>query len=506
MNYYEQAIPPVRDQRLVIGDTFEGSVCQLLDCAKSGCLLQKNRRFMQANMCQMTLSLMMATTVENCVIVMHAPIGCGSALYPLALSSNKGKALRGKAPVPPVWLSTNLRESDVIGGGEQKLRETIIYADREFRPEIIFVVSTCAPNIIGDDVEEIVRSTDKGTSAHVTAIYCPGFKSCVVASAYDAFYHSLLRHVPLEPIPYRDYTPVEHDDPDYAAKLRSFNNQKKMTVNLFNATSMGPDDEEEMTRLLNALGLNVRIFAEYCNADELRMMSHAGLNVSMCNVHDDYLLTYLQEKYDIPCIICGMPVGFASTRAWLMEIAAHYNLEDKAKSVIEDEERQLKDALEPLLPQVAGKRALVVAGVIRTSAEALLLKELGLEVIGITAYHYDNGADSVINDVSETFPDVPLAVSNQPFETLNHINRAKPDIVISHNMTHGWLARAGAVSMQVFDTDKPFFGYTGIYRFIRRIIFAFKNTSYSDRLAQKVRQPYAPGWYEKDANHYMVGN
>jgi nitrogenase molybdenum-iron protein alpha chain len=504
MSYYDQAIPPVRDQRLIIGDTFEGTGCGLLDCAKSGCLLQKNRRFWQANMCQMTLSLMMATTLENCVIVMHSPIGCGSALYPLALSSNRGKARRGKAPIPPVWISTNLRESDVIGGGEQKLHEAIIYADREFRPEIIFVVSTCAPNIIGDDVEEIVRSAGKGTSAHVTAIHCPGFKSRVVASAYDAFYHSLLRHIPLEPIPYRDYTPVEHDDPDYAAKLRRFNSQKKMTVNIFNATSIGPDDEEELTRLLGAIGLNVRIFAEYCNADELRMMSHAGLNVSMCNVHDDYMLSYLQEKYNIPYIICGMPVGFAGTKAWLLEIAEHYDLTDKAKSVIDDEEKQLKEALLPLLPQVAGKRVIIAAGVIRTSAEAILLKELGLEVVGINAYHYDNGADPLINDVADEFPDVPLAVSNQPFEMLNHINRLKPDIVISHNMTHGWLARAGAVSMQVWDADKPFFGYTGIYRFIRRIIFAFQNTSYTDRLAKKVRQPYADEWYEKDAFGYIT--
>jgi hypothetical protein len=71
-------------------------------------------------------------------------------------------------------------------------------------------------------------------------------------------------------------------------------------------------------------------------------------------------------------------------------------------------------------------------------------------------------------------------------------------------MTHGWLARAGAVSMQVWDADKPFFGYTGIYRFIRRIIFAFKNTSYTDRLAKKVRQPYADEWYEKDASGYIT--
>ncbi|MDR0906894.1 MAG: nitrogenase iron-molybdenum protein subunit alpha, partial [Oscillospiraceae bacterium] len=81
MSYYDQNIPPVRDQRLTIGDSFAaGTGCDLLECAKSGCMLQNNRRFWQTVACQMSLTLMMAATVENSVIVMHAPLGCGSQL------------------------------------------------------------------------------------------------------------------------------------------------------------------------------------------------------------------------------------------------------------------------------------------------------------------------------------------------------------------------------------------------------------------------------------------
>jgi nitrogenase molybdenum-iron protein alpha chain len=58
--------------------------------------------------------------------------------------------------------------------------------------------------------------------------------------------------------------------------------------------------------------------------------------------------------------------------------------------------------------------------------------------------------------------------------------------------------------MQIFDTDKTFFGYTGVYRFVRRIIFAFRNTSYSDRLGQKVKQPYTREWFEKDPYSYIT--
>jgi nitrogenase molybdenum-iron protein alpha chain len=451
----------------------------------------------------MSLSLMMAATVENSVIITHGPIGCGAAMHSLVPQTNKGKARRGKAPNPFVWLTTNLKESEVIGGGEQNLLETIIYADREFRPELIFVVTTCAPSIIGDDVEEIIRQAQKGVTAQIASLSCPGFKSRIVASAYDAFYHSLLKYVQLDPIPYVDYTPIEPSDPDYDMKIARFNYQKKMTVNIFNATSIGPDDEAELIRLLSGIGLTVRVYAEYCSASELRMISMAGLNVSMCDVHDDYILGYLKEKYDIPYIIGGMPLGFISTEVWLWGIARHFGLEAKALALIADEERQIKEAIEPLLSQVKGKRVLLCGGVVRSGAEAIMLDELGLEIVSVRAYHYDNGAEHIWEDVAEHFPELPVSVSNQIFELVNQVKRYKPDIVISHSGTHGWLAKIGATSMHLFDVDRQFFGYSGIFRVLQRLVFALKNTSYQDRLSKFIKMPYKEGWLEKNPFHYI---
>ena len=166
LGYYEQKIPPVRDLRLRIGDAFpEGKGCDLLQCSREGCLLGKKRSFWQANSCQMALTLMMAATIDNSVIIMHGPIGCGAQLHMLDSGVRKGNISRDKQPKPLIWLSTNLRETDVIGGGEAKLRETIEYADREFRPEIIFVVATCAPNIIGEVIVEVVKSAGETTAA-----------------------------------------------------------------------------------------------------------------------------------------------------------------------------------------------------------------------------------------------------------------------------------------------------------------------------------------------------
>ncbi len=504
MGYYEQKIPPIRDLRLRIGDAFpEGKGCDLLQCSREGCLLGKKRSFWQANSCQMALTLMMATTIDNSVIIMHGPIGCGAQLHMMDSGARKGNVSRGKQPKPLIWLSTNLRETDVIGGGEAKLRETIEYADREFRPEIIFVVATCAPNIIGDDIEEVVKTAGEATAARIVSLHCPGFRSRVVATAYDTFYHGILKHLPFDPVPYKDYIPFEPTDPNYELAVKKYQYKKKHTVNLFNATSIGPEDEKELIRLLNALDLEVQIYAEYSSAEEIRHISQAALNVSMCNVHDDYILKYLEKTYGIPYVIQGMPIGLKATREWLMAIAKHFGLEERAARLADQEEERVQKAIVPYLENLKDKRVLIGGGVIRVAAEAILLKELGMKVISIRAYHFDDGAEPVYEVLNEELPEVPVSVSNQAFELVNQILALKPDLAVIHNGTNGLVAKLGIPSLQLFHVDKCFFGYRGLFDLTKRIGFSMRNPSYQRRLREHVKQPYHREWYDRNAFSYI---
>lgn len=503
MSYYDQKIPPVRDQRLQLADSFSGSACELLNCQKEGCLMKRSRSFWQAGACQMSLTLMMAATVQNSVIVMHSPGGCGAVLTQINIQSNRGRAQRGLPLSAVNWISTDLQEADVIGGGEQKLREAIKYADREFRPEIIFVVSTCAPNIIGDDVPEIIAQAKGEVAAKVVGLHCPGFKSRVVASAYDAFYHGLIRDIPFEQEAWKDYVPLDPSDPKYGMVMAKEKYKKSRTINLWNATSIGEQDEEEIKRLLNALGLEVQIFAEFSSVDEMRKVTQASLNVSMCNVHDDYILKFLEEKFGMPYYIAGMPIGFKGTREWIRGIAKHFGLEAEAEKIADYEERIAKEAIAPFLPGIKGKRVLISGGVVRVGVEAVALAEIGMEVLGIKAYHYDDGAEPVFADVAEKLPQTHVSVSTQMFELTHQVKTLKPDIVVTHNGTHGQIAKLGVPSAQLFSIEGAFFGYNGFFQILRRIDFAFKNTNYQKRLTEKIRLPYKDWYWEADTYAFL---
>ncbi|MDR2403050.1 MAG: hypothetical protein LBD78_03370 [Spirochaetaceae bacterium] len=56
------------------------------------------------------------------------------------------------------------------------------------------------------------------------------------------------------------------------------------------------------------------------------------------------------------------------------------------------------------------------------------------------------------------------------FELFNQVKRLKPDLVLSHAGAQGHLAKAGVALIQLFDVEKACFGYTGIFRPLKRKI------------------------------------
>ena len=180
-------------------------------------------------------------------------------------------------------------------------------------------------------------------------------------------------------------------------------------------------------------------------------------------------------------------------------------MEEEANRLADYEEKLVNEAIQPFLPGLQGKRVLICGGVVRAGQEARVLKELGLDVIAVRAYHYDNNAEEVYSALAEELPDVPLAISNQLFELANQIHTYKPDLAISHAGTQGWLAKMGVASMQIFSADKVYFGYSGLFSLLKRMLFVLKNPSFQNRLARNVKSPYKADWFTRDAFSYLKG-
>jgi nitrogenase molybdenum-iron protein alpha chain len=496
MDYIKQRVPPVREDRLRACNAFGGPCSALAQGAKKGCLNGTKRTFAQSQGCQLTLSLAILNTIRNAVIIVHAPIGCGGSSLAVA-GLNKGfMKMRDPAAKGLVWLNTNLDESDVIEGGESKLREAILYADREFRPDAIIIVNSCVPALIGDDLDGVVEQLQQEITARIVPVHCEGFKTKIMASAYDSVYHGVLRN--LVGVPDLEQPVIPDELEELKEKYRI-----SRTVNIMNVSSMSWFDELELTRIMKALDLNVKYLPCYTRPDDFETVTEAALNVSLCATHDDYFVEHLLTQYGIPFILRAIPIGISNTNKWLRDIAKFFKIEESAERFVEAETRELEKALAPYREVLRGKRAFLAGGEIRALANASLLEELGMEVVGVKGYHYDRFGDDFLNDLNLNEKVLFNIATGQPFEQANLLEKLKPDIYVGHIGGNGWAAKQGIPVFPIFGQTVNYMGYSGVFELARRLARTLKNPVFNRNLAANTRLPYFEDWYQQDPFSYI---
>jgi nitrogenase molybdenum-iron protein alpha chain len=500
MDYIKEKNPPIREDRLAACQAYGGCCSDLSKESKKGCLYGSSRTFAQSQGCQLTLSLAILNTIRDSVIVLHSPVGCGASLIAVAGVSKNFQKLRDTKALGLRWINTNLDENDVINGGEEKLRSAVLHADREFRPSAIIVMNSCVPALIGDDIDSILDDLQQQVSAKIVPIHCEGFKTKIQATAYDAVYHGILRH--LTGKEEEEISLLEDETEELKRKLRI-----SRTVNVLNVSSMSRIDEEELVRLLKALDLNVRILPCYAHPDDFADAYETALNVSICATHDDYYVEHIKSKYGIPFILRTIPIGIANTNKWIFDIAGFFGKEEEAKKLIDKEIKELEKVLTPYREALKGKRAFVAGGEIRIITTAELLHSLGLEVLGLRGYHFDKYGERLLDEYLSEIPESEKAIINigtgQPFEQANLLRNLKPDVYVGHPGGNGWEAKQGIPVFPLFGQTYDYMGYLGVFEVARRLTRVLKNTNLSKNLGRNTKLPYFETWYKEDPFKYI---
>ena len=497
MSYLHLKVPPTRDERLKPCNAYGGNMDGLIHGQKEGCLSANGRTFAQSTGCQLLLTAAMAASIPNSVLIFHGPVGCGSCFLMFAGVTKEYQTTRGNdVSVGMTWFSTNLDEIDVITGGEPKLEKAILEAEERFHPHAIFLANTCVPAIIGDDIDNVASRLRPKVNAKLIPLYCEGFRTRFVATAYDIVYHGILRFLLGDDKV--DWKPQDE------AERRDYEERSNRTVNLLNVGSMGYVDELELTRLLKDIGLEVNVYPCYTPAEKFVKVKDAALSVSICATHDDYFVEHLQELYGIPYVLNTIPIGTDNVRLWLLEIADHFNIREKALEVIEAEEAELREALKPLRKFFEGKTAFVSTGEIRAGAQSVMLEQdLGMKVLAIRTHHYDKFGD-VVFDHFKGRDDVTINVATaQPFEQANLLNRLKPDIFLGHAGSNVWAAKQGYPVLPIFGPVNSYMGYKGVFEVATRLERLLQNPEYFRTLGETTTLPFKEHWYDEDPYSYI---
>jgi nitrogenase molybdenum-iron protein alpha chain len=500
MSYFDNKIPPKREDRLQAVIAHNDSICGLAKKSKAkSCLIDDGERgFTQGSICLLLPALGILNSLPDNVVLMHSALGCGSCTHSQNANVRMGSNVRWGKPKDGVWLSTSLDESDVISGGETKLEKAIIEADRRYRPSTITIVAGCVPGIIGDDIDGVAQNLQSQVSAKLLPVHCEGFKTKIWATSYDAVYHTIGRNLLHE---------RGIDNPKPGEELAVLKEQERLqrTVNLMNVSSMGRIDEQELERLLGGLDLEVNVFPVFSHPDSFIKSTRAALSISTCPTHDDYFLEYLTERFDVPSLIRHMPIGIDNTSLWLRDVAKFFGAEEQADHLIAAEEAELRKALEEFRPTFSGKKVFVSAGEFRALATARLLEEIGFEVVGIRSFHHDAFADVEYEKLAASAKsDYVVDIANvQPFEEANLLQRLKPDLFLGHHNGNMTAAKLGIPTHVIYNTGLSYIGYRGVYEIARRLYRQLKNPSYNRNLSENLRLPYSENWYAAEPFSYI---
>ena len=286
--------------------------------------------------------------------IIHGPIGCASYTWDIRGSLTSG------ADTFRTSYSTDLRETDVIFGGEKKLAAAIDELVEKESAKLIFVYATCIVGVIGDDIVAICKQAEVKYGIRVLPVKASGF-SGTKSQGYKLACDAIMQLIS----PYKDIPKT-----DGINILGDFNLAGEMWL---------------IKNYMKKIGVNVVSTATGdANYETLLKMPSAKLNIVQCAGSSMYLANRLEEEMGIPFIKVSF-FGAEDTSASLLRIAQALGDEQavqKALAFAAVETAKAEAFLENYRPRFCGKKAAIyVGGGFKAISLIKQFNEMGIETV-----------------------------------------------------------------------------------------------------------------------------
>lgn len=480
---FKNANLAVRESRLGSITGFVGDLETLVYRSECGSLKNRERCFSQSSSCLSGCALNALDAIRNVAIVYHAPAGCTAMASNDAIKFGQIAARINKT-TNSVFVCTDLNENDTVFGAMEALRKTVLYTWEEFRPEAIFISSSCVSGVIGEDVDGLADELKDELPVPVIPVHCEGFKSRIWASGFDISDHAVMQGIVKPP------------------------KEKRRVINIKNFYESA---RPQITKIFKEV-FDAEPQFLYCNStvEELSHLSESLCTVCICGTLGTYLGNALEETYGVPYVRALNHSGVAGFEAWLRAIGDAIGKRAEADAYIEKQRAIFMPKIEEAAKPLHGLRAVIGMGPGFTYEIARVLQEFGMTVEYALAWHYDYKYDNgevppALEHLLKTSPkDMKVAVADQQnYEVLNILNRYKPDVYFSrHPGTTVWAIKQGFAAVYVAD-EYTVFGYEGTLSFAKLIRDTVTNRSFEKNLAARIKLPYTKWWYEQGNDKFI---
>jgi nitrogenase molybdenum-iron protein alpha/beta subunit len=257
-----------------------------------------------------------ALGVTGCCVLAHSPQGC-------YLLVNAAFGWQDADYTETLILSTKLCEDEIVHGGEELLARTILEA-QELEVPILFVLSSCGPEIVGDDIVAVCEDMRPQVNFEIVPIKCAGFRGDQNEGtdiALDAILKKLV-------------VGGGAKIPGSVCLIAPHANS--------NPTWMG--DLAWVKGILQEMGVSVLATLTHDTAlNEFQDVALAEGCILLSHDAGQKAADYLAQEFGIEQLCKGMPlpVGFTNTRRWLTELGKRLGAQDVTERLAAEGEKMV---------------------------------------------------------------------------------------------------------------------------------------------------------------------
>jgi len=292
--------------------------------------------------------------IADALHLVHGPVGCAAYTWDIRGALSSGPELHR------ISCSTDLREKDVVFGGEKQLEASLRELIGRYSPKAAFVYATCVVGVIGDDVQAICTKMEKETGIPVIAVMAEGCKG-TKKDGYSVATRALLELI----------------------GTGSTDGISKVSINLLGDFNVA-GESWIIKEYFGRMGVEVvSVLTGDGRVDEIRRAHGAALNVVQCAGSMTPLAKAMQEKYGIPFIRVSF-FGIEDTAKALYDVAdklGDAQVVAATRELVGKEIAAVLPVLKEFKKDLQGKRAgLYVGGAFKAFSLVRALRQLGVTV------------------------------------------------------------------------------------------------------------------------------
>ncbi len=408
-----------------------------VDCAKASLAGSVSQRA-----CVFCGSRVVLYPIADALHLVHGPAGCASYTWDIRGALSSGPQLHRLS------FTTDLREKDVIFGGEKKLYHNLCELIDQYKPNAAFVYSTCIVGVIGDEVAAVCRQVTAEKGIDVIPVQSEGFKGSK-KDGYAAACNALTKVIGTSGIDTRIEGSINI--------LGDFNLAGELWI-------LKKYYEEMGVEVVSVLTGDGRI-------NQIRNAHRAALNVVQCSGSMTSLAKYMKDTYGIPYIRVSY-FGVEDVSSSVYDVAEHFKNEEmliKARKLVSRELSTLLPALKDYKQKLFGRKAAIyVGGAFKAVSLVKALRLLGVTTTVVGSQTGSKDDYEVIKSVCDE--GTIIVDDSNPNELQQFIRETGADIFIG-----GVKERPIAYKLGIGFCDhnherkEPLAGYVGMLKFAEEV-------------------------------------